>query len=695
MKGSTGASVHNPDEVVVDLGAHIKYERDENLSNSKTGTECLPSADMSEVRKKGTSRRNSKLLVKNKKSRFEDIVWEYTRLGKVSSKEQDEDWFIDEDFFEESISKKLSLWTIFQLVSLVLILMALACTFLVSKLKELKLWDLPLWKWEIFLLVIISGHLLCGWGVRAIVFCIERGFLQKLRVLYFVYGLKKAFQNCLWVVLIVIAWHFLVVEKMAYERKSKVLRYLTKSLLCILVATLIWFMKVIIVKILASSFHNKKFFKRITQYLVKQYVIKSLSDSLNGENSMSQKGEMRNVTEAKNISSTTYFPWGFDGKKSHKRSNNCLQKWTRMYMSNLGKKSVKRLVQGGLIPTLSTMDEDFSDLSDEEDEESSCRNARKLARKIFKKVAKGSELEDLKCFVAQEKALKSIDLFEGREEEARIDQQYFIDWMVEAFKERRYILCSLNDAKTAVEELHRLMNVLVSLLILILWLFLFEIQISHLLVLVSSQLLVMGFIFGNTCRTVFEAIIFLFIMHPFDVGDRCEVDGVQMVVEEVNILTTVFERYDFQKVTYPNYILATKAIGNYNRSGDMADQIEFSIHISTPWDKIITMKEKIKRYIESHGKYWYSKPVIFVKDVQDMNRLVMTVWPRHKMNHQDMMARWIRRSSLIDEMINIFRELNIEYRMLPLEVNVRNLPGTTSDRLVSNWNTCSAPYYKA
>lgn len=187
-------------------------------------------------------------------------------------------------------------------------------------------------------------------------------------------------------------------------------------------------------------------------------------------------------------------------------------------------------------------------------------------------------LEDLKCFVAQEKALKSIDLFEGREEEARIDQQYFIDWMVsssftiatkglyliqevklktdytyvpisftlelfyccnhanilnvfhfkvEAFKERRYILCSLNDAKTAVEELHRLMNVLVSLLILILWLFLFEIQISHLLVLVSSQLLVMGFIFGNTCRTVFEAIIFLFIMHPFDVGDRCEVDGVQ------------------------------------------------------------------------------------------------------------------------------------------------------------------------
>ncbi|KAJ8538839.1 hypothetical protein K7X08_032308 [Anisodus acutangulus] len=425
MKEPAGA---NADEVVVEI--------DSCLSNSNKVT---PSAHMLEVSRKGTRRRNSKLLVKRKKSRLEDTVWEYKRLDKVSSNDKDEDWFIHEEIVEESISKKLNLWTVLQLVSLI--------------------------------------------GED---------------------GLRE-------------------------EKQSIVIS-------------------------------NKKSAPHLGGFLD---------------------------------------------------------------LVHQGKRSVKRLVQGRLIPTFSTFDEDFSDLSDEEDEESSRSYAEKLARKIFKKVAKGSEsigLEDLKCFVAQEKALKSTDLFEGIEEAACIDQQSFISWMVEAFKERRYILLSLNDAKTAVEELHHLMNVLVSLLILILWLFLFEIQIGHLLVLVSSQLLVMGFIFGNTCRTVFEAIIFLFMMHPFDVGDHCEVDGVQMVVEEVNILT-VFERYDFQKVTYPNYVLATKAIGNYYRSDDMVDQIEFSMHISTPWDKIVTMKEKIKRYIESHDNYWYSKPVIIVKDVQDMNRL--------------------------------------------------------------------------
>lgn len=47
------------------------------------------------------------------------------------------------------------------------------------------------------------------------------------------------------------------------------------------------------------------------------------------------------------------------------------------------------------------------------------------------------------------------------------------------------------------------------------------------------------FIFGNTCKTVFEAIIFLFAMHPFDVGDRCEVDGVQ-VQKQTNFVTYMY-----------------------------------------------------------------------------------------------------------------------------------------------------------
>jgi small-conductance mechanosensitive channel len=54
---------------------------------------------------------------------------------------------------------------------------------------------------------------------------------------------------------------------------------------------------------------------------------------------------------------------------------------------------------------------------------------------------------------------------------------------------------------------------------------------QKLLVAFSSILLPSVFVFGNAARSTFESLIFLFIVHPFDVGDRILVDGVSLLVE--------------------------------------------------------------------------------------------------------------------------------------------------------------------
>lgn len=69
-----------------------------------------------------------------------------------------------------------------------------------------------------------------------------------------------------------------------------------------------------------------------------------------------------------------------------------------------------------------------------------------------------------------------------------------------------------------------------------------------------------------------------------------------MIVEEMNILTTIFLRFDNQKISYPNSTLSTKPIGNYYRSPDMGDSIDFSVHIATPAEKIAIMRQRITRY---------------------------------------------------------------------------------------------------
>ena len=49
-------------------------------------------------------------------------------------------------------------------------------------------------------------------------------------------------------------------------------------------------------------------------------------------------------------------------------------------------------------------------------------------------------------------------------------------------------------------------------------------------VMFSSIVLAFAFVFGNSVRTVYESIIYLFVVHPFDVGDKIIVDSVSSKV---------------------------------------------------------------------------------------------------------------------------------------------------------------------
>ncbi|KAK4725122.1 hypothetical protein R3W88_027901 [Solanum pinnatisectum] len=115
-----------------------------------------------------------------------------------------------------------------------------------------------------------------------------------------------------------------------------------------------------------------------------------------------------------------------------------------------------------------------------------------------------------------------------------------------------------------------------------------------------------------------------------------------MIVEEMNILITVLLRYDSLKIIYPNSVLSTKPISSYYRSTDMRQAIEFN------------------------GRYGL-----------------------HTMNLQDMGVKWAKTALLVEKMVRIFRELDIEYRMLPLDVNVLNMPQLSSSRVPSNWTLCA------
>ncbi|KAK4798267.1 hypothetical protein SAY86_030593 [Trapa natans] len=635
-------------------------------------------------------------------------------LGKVGGGDEEEDPFFEEDLPDDYTKANLDTITLLQWISLVLIIALLIVTLSINHLKHKHWWELHLWKWEVVVLVLICGRLLSGWGIKIIVFFIERNFVLRKKLLYFVYGLRKAVQNCLWLGLVLIAWKLLLDKRV--EKYTRKLRYVTRLLVCLLVGFILWLIKTLIIKVLASSFHVSTYFDRIQEALFSQFVIETLAGPplIEQEEERNMAAEINTLQESGatvpiDLRSTAFPPtksgrlWNTNTAKSRRLSPSQAPSTkvddgiTMDYLQRLNTKNVsawkmKRLINIVRNGVLTTLGEQINNTTHDDESVHLIRSeneAKAAARKIFQNVAKpGAKyiyLGDLMRFMTEDEALRTMYLCEGSADNKRISKRCLKNWLITAFRDRKALALTLNDTKTVVRKLRHVVNVIVAIIIAVIWLIILGIATSRFLVFLSSELVLAAFIFGNTCKTIFESIIFLFVMHPFDVGDRCEIDGTQMIVEEMNILTTVFLRYDNQKIMYPNSILSQRPVGNFYRSPDMGDSIEFCVHIATPAEKIALMKQRIISYIESKKDHWCTLPMVILKDIEDLNRVRIAVWVCHRMNHQNVGEKWARRAILLEEIIKIVKELDIQYRLLPIDINVRSLPPATTSRLPPTW----------
>ncbi|KAL6284786.1 hypothetical protein ACE6H2_015715 [Prunus campanulata] len=546
---------------------------------------------------------------------------------------------------EKSCKKKLKKFLIRLIVFVCVVGFLIACL-TVTKLEHKKIWSFELWKWCVLVVVVLYGRLVTEWLINVLVFLIAMNFLRKKKVLYFVYGLKRSALIFIWLGLILLAWALLFDDHgVKRSRKtSRILGYVTRGLASCLIGSAIWLAKNLFVKLVASSFQCSRFFDQIQESIFHQYVHCTLLGT-----------PMTGLLSSKNI----------------KDEVNKLKK--RDKVSALALINVVR----------------SSRLLESIDEANIECKAKAEAYKIFLHVAKSGnkhiEEDDLLRFMKKEEVDLVLPRFEGAAESGKIERKALKKWLVNVYLERKSLAHSLNDTKTAIEELNRLASGLLLLVILIVWLLLMGFLTTNILVFISSQLLLAVFVFGNTAKTVFEAIIFVFVMHPFDVGDRCVVDGVQMIVEEMNILTTIFLRYDNEKIYYPNSVLASKPISNFYRSQEMGDSVEFAVDASTTVDTLNSLKGRIKSYLDGKTQHWLPSHSVVVKDIEDVNKMKMALYVKHTINFQNYEDKRSRRSELVLELKKIFEDLGIKYHLLPQEVHVRYVGPATSELPPTCW----------
>ncbi|XP_065851167.1 mechanosensitive ion channel protein 10-like isoform X1 [Euphorbia lathyris] len=587
------------------------------------------------------------------------------------------------------LGKKWKVSLSFELIVFICIIGLLISSLTVDKLVDTLIWGLELWKWCVLVLVIFCGRLVTEWFINILVFLIERNFLLRKKVLYFIYGLKKSVQAVIWLSLVLLAWGLLFNRGVRRTRDTaKVLNYITRGLASCVIGVAIWLLKTLLIKLLASSFQCTRFFDRIQEAVFHQYVLRALSGPPLME--MAEKvGSSQSMPGKLSLNAA--------GKKNEEKKEEVIDvdKLKRLKHEKISAWTMKGLINVITGTGLSTLSNTLYQSEDEDGEQKDDEitnewEAKAAAYKIFVNVAKPGckyiDEEDLLRFMKKDEVDNVIPLFEGGTETGKIKRKALKNWLVNVYNERKALAHSLNDTKTAIEELNKLASGVVVVVIIIVWLLMMGLLTTKIIVFISSQLLLVGFIFSNTAKTVFEAIIFVFVMHPFDVGDRCVIDGIQMIVEEMNILNTVFLRYDNEKIFYPNSVLATKPISNFYRSPEMSDTIEFSVDVSTSIETIGVLKSRIKVYLESKPQHWRPGHSVQVKEIENVNKMKMALYVNHTINFQIAADRGNRRSDLMLEMKKIFEELGVKYHLLPQEVHVSYVNSAASGSAVSFHN---------
>ncbi|KAH7282114.1 hypothetical protein KP509_35G012600 [Ceratopteris richardii] len=303
--------------------------------------------------------------------------------------------------------------------------------------------------------------------------------------------------------------------------------------------------------------------------------------------------------------------------------------------------------------------------------------AKIAAKQVFNNMAKHGKkkitLQNFMYFLPEEHLARAFAMFETTEN-GEITKDSFIKWVVNVYTERRALCLTLNDNKTVVEKLHRLLNVVLIMILIPVFVLIFGVETPKILVFFTSIILPSVFMFGNSAKNLFESLIFLFVIHPFDVGDRIVVDGQTMLVEEMNILNTILLSPINEKVYYPNFLLCTKPISNYHRSPDMGDSIEFQIHMLTPLEKITELKDRIQKHIEGLPQYFYPEFRVLCKDIEDSTKMKMAIYFRHHLNYQEGGERFLRRSNLLIFLRQQLEDLQIGYRLPKQEIIVTGIP---------------------
>lgn len=157
---------------------------------------------------------------------------------------------------------------------------------------------------------------------------------------------------------------------------------------------------------------------------------------------------------------------------------------------------------------------------------------------------------------------------------------------------------------------------------------------------VFGLLVAVALVFSDALNKTFDALIFVLITHPYDLGDRIEINGKYLYVETVGLWTTIFDGPGGLKTIMTNASLANSNIANFRRSPAENEVFTYLIRPQTVTAEAIeSLRIECMQFFKDNHRDFLSNWHLETSDQIDNERFKIIVKIFHRHNFQNEAAK--------------------------------------------------------
>lgn len=302
----------------------------------------------------------------------------------------------------------------------------------------------------------------------------------------------------------------------------------------------------------------------------------------------------------------------------------------------------------------------------------STSGAQVLARRLYRTFARPEtetvHADDLKdAFESDEEADAAFKMFD-KDLNGDISMEELEAVCVEIGRERKSITASLKDLDSVVSKLDDVFMFIVLVITIIVFVSLISTSASGVLTSAGSTLLALSWLFSATAQEFLQSCIFVFVKHPYDVGDRVQIYGNSgdmglgddYFVKEIALFYTEFKKMQGHVVQAPNSYLNTLFILNHRRSGALAEAVPIIIKFGTTLEQIDNLRQCLMEFVTAEKREYQTNILTELRAVKEVHWLELNVVFFYKSNWQNELLRLQRRNKFICALTVSIQECGIE-----------------------------------